>query len=59
MVIQGWNLSMMSGMVNPALYAWATISGSSVWPASTPVHVPRVDAANPYTVNLSITSALP
>lgn len=50
---------MMSGMVNPALYAWATISGSSVWPASTPMHVPRVDAANPYTVNLSITSALP
>ena len=59
MVIQGWNLSMMSGMVNPALYAWATISGSSVWPASTPMHVPRVDAANPHTVNLSITSALP
>lgn len=53
------NLSMMSGMVNPALYAWATISGSSVWPASTPMHVPRAMRRIRSTVNLSITSALP
>ena len=48
--------------VQAAIEATRTMPGIGyvrVWLASTPMHVPRVDAANPYTVNLSITSALP